>query len=40
MEYDLHIKHSGCSICPIRVLFPDMLTEKDCSIKYDLIFNK
>ena len=39
-EYDLHIKHSGCRICPIRVLFPDMLTEKDCSIKYDLIFNK
>jgi len=38
-EYDLNIKHSGCRICPIRVLFPDMLTEKDCSIKYNLIFN-
>ena len=39
-EYKLNIKHSGCRICPIRVLFPKMLTEKDCSIKYNEIFNK
>lgn len=38
-EYKLNIKHSGCRICPIRILFPNMLTEKDCSIKYNKIFN-
>ena len=39
-KYKLNIIHSGCKICPIRVLFPKMLTENDCSIKYDKIFNK
>lgn len=39
-EYNLNIVHSGCRICPIRILFPIMLTEKDCSIKYNKIFNK
>ena len=39
-RYNLHIIHSGCKICPIRILFPNMLTENDCSIKYDKIFNK
>jgi len=39
-EYDLNIIHSGCRICPIRILFPKMLIEKDCSIKYNKIFNK
>ena len=39
-EYDLNIKHSGCRICPIRVLFPDMLTKNDCSIKYGKIFSR
>ena len=37
-EYDLNIKHSGCKICPIRILFPIMLTKNDCSIKYNKIF--
>ena len=39
-NYNFNIKHSGCKICPIRVIFPIMLTDKDCSIKYDKIFNK
>lgn len=39
-KYNLNIKHSGCKICPIRILFPEMLTENDCSIKYNNIFNK
>jgi len=39
-EYNLNIKHSGCRICPIRVLFPNMLEINDCSIKYNKIFNK
>ena len=39
-EYNLNVKHSGCKICPIRILFPDMLEINDCSIKYDLVFNK
>ena len=39
-EYNLNIKHSGCRICPIRVMFPEMLEIDDCSIKYDKIFNK
>ena len=39
-KYSLHLIHSGCKICPIRVLFPNMLTENDCSIKYNAIFNK
>lgn len=39
-EYNFYIKHSGCRICPIRVLFPEMLEIDDCSIKYDKIFNK
>jgi len=39
-EYNLNIKHSGCRICPIRILFPEMLTKNDCSIKYNKIFNK
>ena len=39
-QYNLNIKHSGCRICPIRILFPVMLTENDCSIKYNKIFNK
>ena len=38
-QYRLNINHSGCKICPIRILFPKMLTEKDCSIKYNEIFN-
>ena len=38
-EYNFNIKHSGCRICPIRILFPIMLTENDCSIKYNKIFN-
>lgn len=38
-EYNLNLKHSGCRICPIRILFPDMLSKNDCSIKYDKIFN-
>ena len=37
-KYGLNLKHSGCKMCPIRVLFPDMLTENDCSIKYYKIF--
>ena len=40
VKYNLNIKHSGCKICPIRILFPKMLTKNDCSIKYDKIFNK
>ena len=39
-KYNFNIKHSGCRICPIRILFPIMLTENDCSIKYNNIFNK
>lgn len=39
-EYNFNIKHSGCRICPIRVLFSEMLEIDDCSIKYDKIFNK
>ncbi len=39
-EYNLNRKHSGCRICPIRILFPDMLTENDCSIRYNSIFKK
>ncbi len=39
-EYELILKHSGCRICPIRIVFPNMLTENDCSIKYNEIFNK
>lgn len=37
-KYNLNIKHSGCKICPIRILFPNMLTKNDCSIKYNEIF--
>lgn len=37
-EYNMNIKHSGCRICPIRILFPDMLEKNDCSIKYNKIF--
>ena len=39
-EYNMNIKHSGCRICPIRIVFPKMLEIDDCSIKYDKIFNK
>lgn len=39
-KYSLHLIHSGCKICPIRILFPKMLTKNDCSIKYNNIFNK
>lgn len=39
-KYNLNIKHSGCKICPIRILFSDMLSRNDCSIKYNEIFNK
>ena len=39
-EYNLNIIHSGCRICPIRILFPNMLEINDCSIKYNKIFNK
>lgn len=39
-EYNLNIIHSGCRICPIRILFPIMLNDNDCSIKYNKIFNK
>jgi len=38
-EYNLNIIHSGCKICPIRILFPIMLNNNDCSIKYNKIFN-
>jgi len=36
-QYNLNIKHSGCRICPIRILFPEMLEENDCSIRYNKI---
>lgn len=36
----LHAKHSGCKFCPIRILYPDMLTENDCSIKYNEIYSR
>jgi len=38
-EYNLNIIHSGCRICPIRILFPEMLEKNDCSIKYNRIIN-
>lgn len=38
-EYNLNIKHSGCRIYPIRILFPDMLIQNDCSIKYNNFIN-
>lgn len=38
-EYNLNVKHSGCRICPIRILNPVMLNENDCSIKYNKLFN-
>ncbi len=38
-KYGMNIKHSGCRICPIRILFPDMLEKNDCSIKYNKLFN-
>lgn len=33
-KYNLNIIHSGCKICPIRVLFPKMLNKNDCSLNY------
>lgn len=39
-KYNLNLVHSGCKICPIRILFPELLTYKDCSIKYNKIINK
>lgn len=33
-KYNLNISHSGCKICPIRVLFPKMLNNNDCSLTY------
>lgn len=39
-QYNFNIKHSGCRICPIRILFPKMLSKNDCSIKYNEIFNR
>jgi hypothetical protein len=38
-RYGLYIKHSGCKICPIRILFPNMLEKNDCSIKYHKILS-
>ena len=38
-KYNLYLIHSGCKICPIRIIFPKMLSNNDCSIKYNKIFN-
>lgn len=38
-EYELNINHSGCKICPIRIMNPKLLEKNDCSIKYNRIFN-
>lgn len=37
-KYNLNIKHSGCKICPIRIMNPIMLEKNDCSIKYNKIY--
>lgn len=36
--YDMNIKHSGCRICPIRIMNPIMLDLNDCSIKYNELY--
>ena len=38
-KYNLNVKHSGCKICPIRIMNPIMLEKNDCSIKYNKIYN-
>lgn len=40
LKFNLNIKHSGCKICPIRIINPIMLEKNDCSIKYNKIYNK
>jgi len=37
-RYGMNIKHSGCKVCPIRIMNPIMLEKNDCSIKYNKIY--